>query len=99
MIMNWFRRRNPVVTTTVADMMADISREVTETAKVDVDIQFYINKIQQVAETGEQMIDIRLPGNSAVNRAKKHAIAASLERLGFKVKWYEGCLEVRWYKS
>lgn len=96
MIMKWLRRRDPVVSMTVATMMADISREVVETAKADVDIQFYIDQIQKVAESGERSTSLYLYEESEVDRTKKQAIAASLKRLGFKILTYDSRLYVCW---
>lgn len=90
--MKWLRRRS-----TVADLMADIAREAVETAKLDVDIQHYVDLIQREAQNGERYVRLNVREYDSRSYAKKKAIAASLKRLGFKVRWdLATCLDVRW---
>lgn len=90
--MKWFRRRS-----TVADLMADITREAVETAKLDVDIQHYVDLIQKEAQSGERYVKLDIRGYDGLSYAKKKMVAASLKRLGFSVRWDSSTtLDVRW---
>lgn len=72
---------------TVAGMMADLAKEKQLAAVDDIDLQSYIDYIQNVAESGRYKCDIRpsCPNNSMYLVMPK--IKTSLERLGFKVDW------------